>query len=253
MWAVDNNVIEIVTPLIEAGADVNAKNINGKTALMWAASGKSLEIVKLLIEKRAEVSAEIGGQLLIKAARGNSIELAKLLLAKGVNVNTKDEDKKTALMWAVDNNFIELSKFLIENRADVNGKNKNGQTAFVMAKRRGNQQMVDMLKRHGATIPSPISMSAVRNNNIEAVRKAIEQGADVNEKNKNGQTALIIAASKNLLEMAELLIEQGADINIKDNLGFTALMFAEIGASGIYGYRPGRQQMVDLLKKHGAK
>ena len=51
----------------------------------------------------------------------------------------------------------------------------------------------------------------------------IENGADVNQKQNFGWTALIFAARNGYKEVCILLIENGADVNQKDNDGETAL------------------------------
>ena len=62
---------------------------------------------------------------------------------------------------------------------------------------------------------------------IEVVKILIENGADVNAKNNDNSTALIEAAISGNYETVKLLIENEADINIKNNDGKTALDFAE--------------------------
>src|SRR3989338_5994357 len=69
---------------------------------------------------------------------------------------------------------------------------------------------------------TPLQMAA-RSGDIEAAHKLIEQGADVNAKDNNGQTPLHWAASNGNKEAAELLISKGADVNAKDNNGQTPL------------------------------
>jgi ankyrin repeat protein len=62
--------------------------------------------------------------------------------------------------------------------------------------------------------------------NTEKVRSLLRAGADVNARDTNGDTPLIISAFHGLSETAEILLEQGADLNAKNNLGNTALMEA---------------------------
>ena len=55
--------------------------------------------------------------------------------------------------------------------------------------------------------------------NIEAVKKTLADGADVNAKDDNGSTPLHPAAANDHKELAELLIEKGANVNAKDGIG----------------------------------
>ncbi|EAY03462.1 ankyrin repeat protein, putative [Trichomonas vaginalis G3] len=68
---------------------------------------------------------------------------------------------------------------------------------------------------------------AACNNSKETAEILISHGANINEKYRNGETALHIAATYNYEEMAELLISHGANINEKDKYGKTALDLAK--------------------------
>ena len=83
---------------------------------------------------------------------------------------------------------------------------------------------------------------SIRRNDIEAVKLALKNGADVNIKS-DGSTPLIYAVKINSLEIVKLLIEKDADINIKDIWGYTALMYACINNN---------LEIVKLLIKKGA-
>lgn len=69
--------------------------------------------------------------------------------------------------------------------------------------------------------------TAVSKGDIEAVKKFIEYGADVNEKS-NGMSPLMMAARYNKVEIIKILLSNGANLNAKDEKGFTALKHAEL-------------------------
>ena len=69
--------------------------------------------------------------------------------------------------------------------------------------------------------------SAICKGDIDAVKKFIVYGADVNEKS-NGMTPLMIAARYNKIEIIKLLLSNGANLDAKDEKGFTALKHAEL-------------------------
>lgn len=72
--------------------------------------------------------------------------------------------------------------------------------------------------------PNQSLMSAVLNNDIEAVKQHIENGTDLNQKDPmSGATPLITAASFNKPEIVKLLIDAGADLEVKSGDGGTAL------------------------------
>ena len=69
--------------------------------------------------------------------------------------------------------------------------------------------------------------TAISKGDIDAVKKFIVYGADVNEKS-NGMTPLMIAARYNKIEIIKLLLSNGANLDAKDEKGFTALKYAEL-------------------------
>jgi len=86
---------------------------------------------------------------------------------------------------------------------------------------------------------------AVEEEDIEAVKQHLADGADVNAKDEIGMTPLHWAAvlgRKN--EIVELLIAEGADVNAKNYERKAPLDFA-------VKYK--RTEIADLLRKHGGK
>ena len=75
--------------------------------------------------------------------------------------------------------------------------------------------------------------AASNNNNFEMVELEIKSGANVNQENDYGYTALMFAASNGNLKMVEFLIENGANVNQVNAHGQTALILAEF--KKIYG------------------
>ncbi|MFL9844008.1 ankyrin repeat domain-containing protein [Flavobacterium rhizosphaerae] len=68
---------------------------------------------------------------------------------------------------------------------------------------------------------------AIAKGDIEAVKKFIEYGVDVNE-SSNGMTPLMVAARYNQAEIINLLVENGANLKTTDSNGFSALKYAQL-------------------------
>jgi len=66
----------------------------------------------------------------------------------------------------------------------------------------------------------------VYDNDLEALKKEIEAGTDINLQNKYGWTPLHIAIRRDRRDMVAYLLEEGADINKVDGVGWTPLMEA---------------------------
>lgn len=83
-------------------------------------------------------------------------------------------------------------------------------------------------------------VTAARNNRIDSIQNLINEGADVNERDTYGRSALMYSRSQ---ETARLLIDAGADVNGRDKRGWTPLMFAA---------RYGRTDVIKVLLESGA-
>lgn len=73
---------------------------------------------------------------------------------------------------------------------------------------------------------SPICKAVIKGD-VEAVRKFLEYGVNVNE-TSNGLTPLMLAARFNNVEIVKLLLQNGADKRFKDEKGYDALKYAEL-------------------------
>ncbi len=167
---------KIVRSLIAAGADVNARDENGLTALMWTAQTGHAECGKLLEHAGAEINLtdRYRGSALQFAAVSGQIECLNSLIAAGAAVNTRNDHGETPLYWAAFNHHIECVKALVAAGADVNAKDNFGRSALILAA--GN----------GAT------------NTVESL---IALHADVNARNAQGSTPLAMAKGKAVIAL----------------------------------------------------
>ena len=212
--------------ILKAGANINAKDADGMTALMHAANFARDKVTKLLLKHGADVNAKdkSGNTALMFAADHQEDDVVRLLLEYGADVNAKDKSGNTALMFAADHQEDDVARLLLEYGADVNAKDKFGNTAL---------------------------MFAAAHQEDDVARLLLEHGADVNAKDKSGNTALMFAADHQEDDVARLLLEHGADINAKDKSGNTALMFAA-GQEEQY-ITIENDKVVRLLLEHGAE
>jgi uncharacterized protein len=67
---------------------------------------------------------------------------------------------------------------------------------------------------------------AVTRGDVETVRALLRAGAQVNARDRHGQTALMLAAHRGFREMVEVLVEGGADLNVTAKFNLSALMLA---------------------------
>lgn len=69
--------------------------------------------------------------------------------------------------------------------------------------------------------------TAISKGDLDAVRKFVEYGADVNEISDNGYTPLMMAARYNRTDIVQILLDKGADVGVKNERGQNALKIAE--------------------------
>jgi len=122
-----------------AGANVNAKDNDGNTALILASGHyghQTTEVVELLLKNGANVNYDDGGQqahgpaLLFAADRG-LIEIMELLLDNNANVNSTDSANTTTLMIASGMGYYDIVKLLLKQpNINVNAKDKSGMNAI---------------------------------------------------------------------------------------------------------------------------
>jgi hypothetical protein len=119
----------VVRLLLENGADVKAKNINGRTALHEAAGVGHDAVVQQLLENGADVKAKgnNGWTALHGAAGGGHEAVVRLLLENGADVKAKNNYGRTALHEAAGAGHEAVVRLLLENGADVNAKADYGQ------------------------------------------------------------------------------------------------------------------------------
>jgi ankyrin repeat protein len=161
-----------VKTLLDKGADVNARDMDGNTALDWAAGQGYVEIVKLLLDRGADVNVKdkmLGFTPLMTATRSGHTEIAKLLLDRGADVNvvsgavafswTSFDGSRsesgvrggwTALMIAAQYGYVDIVKSLLERKADINLKDANGDTALKLAEKNNYNEIIKLLKEAGA-------------------------------------------------------------------------------------------------------
>lgn len=243
MIAVRRGRIALVRRILDKKANVNHAAQFGYTALMETRDPK---MAQLLLENGADPNATLstGTSVLMLAAKDGSPGLVRLLLRHGARINTRNQYKETALVWARSEPVFNL---LLEQGADYRVSDRHEHTALSLAAGRGMLAAVNMLLWKGADPnrrdkdrETPL-MRAVARGHLQVVKALIRNGADVNAANEFKETALMWAPTAGLVRV---LIEAGAKINARSDYGMTALMMH---------CRHERAKIVRLLINNGAK
>jgi len=240
--------INVVNEAIASGADVNAFGVDGESAFHAAVHRGNEAIIKILLDAGADIEKlteyNQSNPLTIAASTGN-FEAVNTLIKAGANYNIII-DNKTPLMIAavlggVVGDTLEVMKVLIRAGADINTKNSNGWTALMYAASRNNKEAVKMLISAGADVNAKTSdgwtalMKAAHSllNPKEIVKNLISAGADINAKDNNGWTATMRMAKSRHLEAYNFLVSAGADIEAKNHEGLDAQYYLDLALAEI--------------------
>ena len=194
--------LDVVNQLLAAGADANAQNHDGKSALDLARAQNNPRVVDALSKAAAATkpaeppmttaqALELGpnGETnLMFAATDTPFDSAKAaaLIKAGVKVNAKSNNGATALMLSCMMGTPDAVRFLLANGAKPNLADENGYTAIMFA-----TQMEGVAA-------------------LDVVNQLIAVGAKVNAKAPDGSNALGLARQKNNADVVAALVKAGA-------------------------------------------
>ena len=237
-WAVRADDIETVDALIRAGALVKTASRHGVTPLYLAADLGNATMIRRLVAAGGDANGtDISGDTVLMAAvRSGSIDAVRALLDAGAQVNTVEPQVgHTALMWAVREDRPEFVSLLLARGATVDMKTRTGsQPAVRPPGAGGGSHGVGIVRGgvppQGEQPPAPGGMTALsfaaREGRLEAARLLIDAGADVNAREANGISPLVMAITNRHTPVAALLLARGADPNAADWWGRTPLWSA---------------------------
>jgi ankyrin repeat protein len=231
IMAVQFDKVEMVKLLLRKGADPNGA---GGGALLTAIDGDKLEIVKLLLEGGANVDVveNTGTTPLIEAVQRNNSAMVKLLLNKGANPNVRNKNGCSALYMAAGQDDAEFVRLLLDHGADINEANVAQETALHQASLNGRAAVVKLLIERGAKTEAKAEFASTPLHEAahwcqpEAARALIEGGANVEARNDRAETPLHFAAHRGCTPVVKLLLDRGARIEARSDDGMTPLMYA---------------------------
>ena len=190
LTAISKNKKKYFKAFIKAGAHVNVRTYEGKTALMLSATKNDSEFLEILIQAEADV-------------------------------NAKNARLESALIFAVERRKMKNVELLLQAGADVNVCTVNGETAPSIAFSKRDTQCLDLLKNYGIDASKSEAangrtfVNAALKTDIKAMEWFLLIGLiDVNTANYHGWNAVYTTAAYDCLESLKWLIGAGrADVN----------------------------------------
>jgi ankyrin repeat protein len=233
-----------VRELLRQGADVNAAQGDGMTALHWAASHGNAELAEMLLVSGANVRAltRINSYTpLFFAAREGNPGVVTALLKAGADPKAVSSTGSTPLMLAASSGNVDVVRALLDAGADIDAKeNARGQTALMFAAAYDRVDVINLLTRRGANVkttskvvdlfeltrevaPEPGAGTAAggaRSGGGAASARApqvpgVDRAYNYNELigYMGGMTPLMFAAREGHAGAAQALLDAGADVN----------------------------------------
>jgi ankyrin repeat protein len=264
--------IDLIEQLVKAGANPKTININfalndkvklkrllamkpdiNKTELDFGTIMGDDELFDLLVGNG--LSPNTQGKFpdacpaIISAIKYDNFRAFKKLHAMGADLHVicRAGFGETPLQTAIYYQRIDILKYLIANKVSPNEMDWTGKSALYKACYSDNDQIINILIDAGADMEyygyfdnTPL-MEAANSGKYISAQTLINRKANVNFKNKYGETPLVLAVKKNDLPMIKLLVESGA----KTNITFKSKTLVEFAQEG-----NAPPMIIEYLKKH---
>ena len=238
-----NNNPLIIDVLSARGKNINHQNANGETALMMACQNHSnIQMIQSLIEAGADLSLKDNQEetALIKTIKHlGTKDMIDLLIKNGADVREKDAKGKNLLILAIEHSASpQVLETLLLQGVSLTEKDNFGKKAMDYIKSEtpnGIEQakaitsFVDQLKS--------LFWEEIKTGDVETVKKYLDYGFNLNEKDWYQRTPLMIAAASNPNpDVIQLLIDSGAKVNLFDK--------------DIYSYKRGNPALVYAIRSN---
>ncbi len=187
-----------------------------------AARAGDLGTVQALVAKSPDLAgaSDDGGRTpLHLASAGGHLQVVTYLLSRSVDVDAVDNTRATALHRAAAAGHDEVARLLVERKANIDFQDAEGQTPLSEACIGGHLAVATRLLAAGASVHTPDSyartpllLAARQSGDVDIARLLIDRKADINARDKFGDTPLNLAAWRGFGPVVDLLLERGAAI-----------------------------------------
>jgi len=228
-----------VEAAIAQGADVKALNADNESPLHVAAQyNRDPAVIAILVKAGADPNArDVNGSTPLSLAlerADKSSDAARALLQAGAAVNTMDNTGRTPLILALRNKYPpEAITAIVNAGADVKVTSRDAPLVSALANRYPTEVIVALLHA-GAAVndpnpdgTTPLMAALITNEPPDVVMALLRAGAGAGARTQDGLTSLMLAAANNHNpDVISMLVDAGGDVNARDPNGMTPLMYA---------------------------
>ncbi|CAK7200143.1 hypothetical protein SEUCBS139899_002833 [Sporothrix eucalyptigena] len=247
----------IVKLILDCGMDVDTQDVFHYTALLWAADVGNVFVVQLLLDRGTDIELKnkVGRSALFLAAAAGHVAIVKLLLDKGANVHTVDFLGSTPLLATALCGYKPQFYFnFIGKKSSVHAKNDLS-VALPRATASEYVEAARLLLDEGANIEAkdrdqrtPLDLAS-RRGHTALIELLIDRGADIQGTKYHRSTPLIHAITGRHQAAVQLLLDKGADVLVKKAGVKTTLDATVLDAAGAAG----DEKIMKLLLDRGAE
>lgn len=232
-WAASSGRTDVVRNILQVSAKKTklTPGISGQALVMAIQNGHS-EAANLLINTGEGLSYTdaTNATLLHWAARMGQSAICRQLLEKGAPLGAKDKDDQTALDWAIKGDDELTINLLLKGGKNFTRQETANLQSLHFSARTGDINMIKEFYKQGSSLEArdgkgqTVLFHAVKGKQHDIVQWLIKEGqANVQAVDKEGLTALHVAAQGCDLKSAEILVERSADVNALSSKNLTPL------------------------------
>ena len=245
-----------ITKLLGQGANLNTKNIDGKTPIMVALEIGNKDIIDYLLNQDIDINLKdnTGKNVLFYAIENKLIDISRILLKRGSEVDIKSAFGETLLMKAISIGDIELIKTLIKKGCDINELDNDGFGAVYFAVMNDREKVleyiIDKVKYGNFCDKGKIAiMYAIKKKNALLLDKLLKKGANPNCLDEFGKSPLIETLKLEDKELSTVLLNSQIDVNFKSK--YNELPLIEAYRNGKYEATKKILETADISLKDG--
>ena len=234
--AANSGHAQVVELLLQSGSTVNLQDDDGCTALMGSTNTADTACMLILLNYQADIHLRDyyeGADALMYAAMRNRIQHAQRLLEHGAQIEATGGDGWTALKIAAAWNYDGMAKLLIDKGANVDHQDTEElDTPLLVAAQFGALKSAEVLLENGAALEAKNQdgntalFEASGANEAEVLKLLIDRGCLMDGKDNNGDTVLLKTVNAGHIECLQILIEAGATPEASHHVWELALLLA---------------------------